>query len=552
MVIAGIFGVANHIYFNRNEPTKNTFYGALAILLLEPLGINVLNHTLCLSSTSTSSLISITRILLTYTSFYFALCTSIIIYRLSPFHPLAEVPGPAIARISKLYSIWIWLKGKRHLEHMKYHEQYGPVVRIAPNEISVIDMDSIRTVLGPGGLPKGQSYSSRRDERTEGSLLALTGEPRVKRRRLWARGMAPESIRNYEDLIRVHATKLLERLSERIYEKVDLGVWLNYFTFDFTVDMAFGDGSHMLQEAGDKDGMWDTMEHAAFQMEAISHVPWLANLGRDLSFLPKPALRIRDVGLELASNRAKLGSRIKDLWYHLSDDAGLEKEKPSLRAVISDGVLAIMAGADTTSAAMRHFFWMILAHPQYYKQLQEEVDATFPSEADALDSSKYCDMPFLNACLNESLRLLPPLPTGGLREVPHGSGGKVIGGFFIPEGTQVHVPPHSVHRNSSHFSPSPDEFLPARWLLSKSSDLKLLSHNTDAFIPFSFGPENCIGKNLARKEMMMTISLLMQKLDFRFADGFDWEAWPRKLKDYFVYSREPLMVMATPRASTVH
>ncbi|KAK7034585.1 hypothetical protein VNI00_012216 [Paramarasmius palmivorus] len=429
---------------------------------------------------------------------------------------------------------------------MQYHEQYGPIVRIAPNEISVIDMDSIRTVLGSGGLPKGKSYSSRRDERTVGSLLSLTGEPRVKRRRLWARGMAPESIRNYEDLIRKHATKLSQCLWEQADENIDLGVWLNYFTFDFTVDMAFGDGSYMLEQGGDKNGMWDTMEHAAFQMEAISHVPWLANLGRDLSCLPKPALRIRDVGLELATNRAKIGSRMKDLWYHLSDDEGLEKEKPSLPAVISDGVLAIMAGADTTSAAMRHFFWLILAHPDCYKRLQQEIDNTFPPEADALDSTKHPDMPFLNACLNEALRVLPPLPTGGLREVPQG--GKVIGGFFIPEGTQVHVPPHTVHRNPSHFFPEPENFVPTRWLGSDSTNIKRQAHNPDAFIPFSFGPENCIGKNLARKEMTMTISLLMQKLDFKFADGFDWENWPKKLKDYFVYSREPLMITATTRS----
>ncbi|KAF9256882.1 cytochrome P450 [Marasmius fiardii PR-910] len=524
--------LANHLVFNHQEPNKKTFYRTVALLISEPLLLYAFNYPF-LSCPGHLRLI-----VWSYITFFSVLSASIVLYRLSPFHPLADVPGPALAKVSKLYGIWIWLKGERHIRYKEMHEEYGPIVRIAPNEISVIDQDSMKAVLGPGGCIKGQAYSTRRDDRTEGSLLALTGEARIRRRRVWARGMSCEAIREYEPVVRQQASKLFERLYERTYKVVELGEWFNYFSFDFIVEVAFGSGSYMLNE-GDKTELWEAMDKFAYGIEFLSHVPWLLNFFRDLP-IPKPALRIRDLGLALATKRMQDGAKRKDLWYHLTDEAGLEKVKPSAGTVASDGVLAVMAGADTTSAALRNFFYLIVAHPEHYKRLQREIDSFYPPEADAMDSSKHNNLVYLNACINESLRLFPPLPTGGLREVP--KGGRAIGGYFIPEGTQIHVPHYAIHRNSESFH-CPDEFIPSRWLETDSSE----TTNSSAFLPFSFGPENCIGKNLARRVMMMLICLLMQNLEFRFADDFDWEEWPRKMKDYFVCSREPLNVFITPR-----
>ena len=75
-------------------------------------------------------------------------------------------------------------------------------------------------------------------------------------------------------------------------------------------------------------------------------------------------------------------------------------------------------------------------------------------------------------------------------------------------------------------------------------------HNTAAFIPFSFGPANCVGKNLAYQEMRTVVCMMMQRLDFRFADGYDPECWDRDLKDYFVSIKGKLPVVLTPRSSS--
>lgn len=108
--------------------------------------------------------------------FYAALASSIVLYRISPWHPLAEYPGPFFAKISKFYGFYMMSTGKNHILHKKLHEKYGPYVRIGewymlrkgcetdwywidvgPNEISMIDVSAISAVLGADGMPKGPS-----------------------------------------------------------------------------------------------------------------------------------------------------------------------------------------------------------------------------------------------------------------------------------------------------------------------------------------------------------------------------------------------------------
>ena len=99
---------------------------------------------------------------------------------------------------------------------------------------------------------------------------------------------------------------------------------------------------------------------------------------------------------------------------------------------------------------------------------------------------------------------------------------------------------YSLHRDPRYW-PSPDEFKPERWLTEQPGQ------NTAAFLPFSFGPSNCAGRHLARREMVTVMSALVRTFDMSFADGFDWEHWPDTLHDYFVSGRGPLLLQLRRR-----
>ncbi|KAJ7914832.1 cytochrome P450 [Mycena leptocephala] len=225
--------------------------------------------------------------------------------------------------------------------------------------------------------------------------------------------------------------------------------------------------------------------------------------------------RLRKFEVANAFRRSKSAATTKDLWYHFG---WLEKEKPALGDVVADGATAVIAGADTTASALSSLFFFLLSYPKYYEKLQEEVDSHFALGVDPLETSSHADMKFLNACISNDMFLATKHCVSilqSLKRTTTSSQGKVIAGLFIPEGTQVYVPPYSLHLDLRYFSPAPEKFMPERCIEPS------LRPNATAFIPFSYGPSNCVGRNLARQEMAMVTCLLLNRLDIQFAPGFD-------------------------------
>jgi benzoate 4-monooxygenase len=91
------------------------------------------------------------------------------------------------------------------------------------------------------------------------------------------------------------------------------------------------------------------------------------------------------------------------------------------------------------------------------------------------------DLPFLGACLNETLRLYSPVGIGLPRTVPD-SGIRISGEHFVG-GTTVGVPIYTIHRDESVWGADAEEFRPERWLQDDDSKTKVM----DAFKPFSDG-----------------------------------------------------------------
>jgi hypothetical protein len=119
-----------------------------------------------------------TAVPLAFTAYVGALLLFTLIYRLSPFHPLAKFPGPVIAKTSKWWGAYINARGDLHQYYKSLHDRYGDVVRIGwcsmtavcrclffihlsthplagPNELSIRDASLIHPILGQGGLSKG-------------------------------------------------------------------------------------------------------------------------------------------------------------------------------------------------------------------------------------------------------------------------------------------------------------------------------------------------------------------------------------------------------------
>ncbi|THH00159.1 hypothetical protein EW026_g2323 [Hermanssonia centrifuga] len=404
-------------------------------------------------------------------------------------------------------------------------------------------------VLGAKGLPRGPYYDTREHE--AGVSLDGLRDPALHtiRRKPWARGMNSTAMKYYEDLVRSQVGELARAFHQREGEKVDISAWMTFFGFSY--------GFGMLQNGRDVHGLSDLIERALTEAAWISHVPWSIPF---LGYIPGGSTsweEMKVAGEQAVKRRVDGGSIHPDLFHYLMDEDGVEPIKPSLETCAIDGQLAIIAGSDTAATALAHLWYFLLSQPQCFNRLRKEVDDAFPPGEDSLmDLARQGAMPYLNACINESLRLYPPVLTGLQRRVVSGTGGRMVGPHFVPDGTQVAAWAYSIHRDPKHFSPLPNAFWPDRWLSQEKFVLpsgEAISQDQviterDVFLPFSLGPMVCAGKNVAMTEMRAVVCAVMQQFDIEIADRSCVDSWEDDVHEIFVTSRGTLPVLLKSRS----
>jgi benzoate 4-monooxygenase len=164
------------------------------------------------------------------------------------------------------------------------------------------------------------------------------------------------------------------------------------------------------------------------------------------------------------------------------------------------------AGTDTTTAALTNMIYLLYKHPEALRRLREELDGAFgPGIVPTYEIASR--LPFLRACIEESLRLRPASSMGLPRVVP--KGGRMIAGRFFREGVTVSVPTYTLLRSESVFE-NPEVFKPQRWI---DGDKERMAK---AHFPFSTGPRACIGRNIAYYEQILVISTLVRNFSFDF------------------------------------
>ncbi|KAL5520950.1 hypothetical protein ACEPAF_2953 [Sanghuangporus sanghuang] len=490
-------------------------------------------------------------IVIAYGLFYAVLILSIVLYRISPLHPLAKYPGPVFLKASKLVGMCFALSGKQHVYFKSLRDKYGPFVRTGPNELLIADVEAIPSILGLDGMRKGPLWEASARPGTTPSISALRNiDLHNERRKLWNHGFTSASIKEFQPAVEIRVLELVEELSKRgspsSGEKenpLDLALWLSNFTHDFMGDMVFGGGLGLMQ-SGDGGEIRDIVEGNVKALGILGQIPWITSLVYKLSGVPEGQRNLQKFAFHRYVVRKEQGSTKRDLFHYITNEEGLEKVKVPQDQSMNNILTAVVGGADTASSVLSGLFFHLLSDPSAFDRLKEEVDSEFPvTEGEPFDAVRLARMLYLNACINEALRLQPPVPTMLQRSPLEGSGGKPVAGRFVPENTAVYVPPYVLHRDPRYFSPFPDSFIPERWI----EDSNKFTTNTSAFIPFSTGPSNCIGKNLAWLEMRMVVAAIVQKFDIRFVADYDPRKWDEELQDFMAMNVGKLPVALNPR-----
>lgn len=195
--------------------------------------------------------------------------------------------------------------------------------------------------------------------------------------------------------------------------------------------------------------------------------------------------------------------------------------------------------SSATATCLAATFFYLTRNLDILEKVTKEVRGAFKvKDVEAIKSGETLgSCKYLRACIDESMRMTPPVPGMLPRTVL--AGGITIDGFAIPEGVEVGVAAYALHHNQQYFTDSfvfnPDRFL------EKGA--------VEGFSPFSYGPRACIGKGIAYMELMITLARVVWLFDLKGVGGLGERRLGQgggkgeyKVEDFFVCHKEGPMV----------
>lgn len=364
-------------------------------------------------------------------------------------HPLAHFPGPPLWAASRIPHELGLARGRIIRDLATLHDKYGEVVRVSPNALSFIHPDAWKDIYArkPGVPPFPKNlrfYAEFLDFNDAHSLLTAGDADHARQRRVLSPGFSEKGIGDQEPVVQTHAALLTQRLRERIHDrptagKVDISLWLNWTTFDVIGDLVFGESFGCLQknELHPWVALFYGLERDATFITVARQFPWFNYIVERLltALFMEKLYSHRKFTIEKIDRRFRSGSDRADLINIILKQDGTKREM-SRDEIYSNAVLIILAGSETTSAAMAGCIYFLLQYPQVMHILKNEIHSRFARE-DEITFQALSSLTYLTAVLDESLRLYPPAPILQSRVAPNG--GAAVAGHFVPENVGIPI-----------------------------------------------------------------------------------------------------------------
>lgn len=464
------------------------------------------------------------------------------IYRLF-FHRLRHFPGPKSWALSKFAFMPTDVKGMRPRNIDAAHKKYGDIVRTGPRELSINAPTAIASIMGAkSSFWRGPWYvatAGARSPHVPRNLHSVVIESdHASRRKVWDAAFSAKALKGYESILIDNMDVMVQQLEQRSQrkEKVNIDDYCSFYSFDVMSQAGFA-GDFGLLKQGQLTPMIQALEDFMSFVQLAGNLPYLVEI---LGLLPNPIADFDKYMTKIVMERKARREAVPDIMGHLLHEVETEKGRSSKRAdaeATADARLIIVAGSDTSSTTMGIATFFLMENPTILADLRKELLDVFGDDPALLTDfarldDKHC--PLLNAVINESLRIFPPVPTGLQRESTSAAVVDVNGTrTVIPANTIVTFPIWSLHRDARNFSPEPLKFRPERWLHPEREE----RFNKAAFTPFSFGKTSCVGKVLAYMELRLVIANLVRRFDFVPTANYDAKKFQDGLVDAFVTKR---------------
>ncbi|KAL4863043.1 hypothetical protein BDV12DRAFT_189956 [Aspergillus spectabilis] len=329
---------------------------------------------------------------------------------------------------------------------------------------------------------------------------------------------------------------------------LNVSKWFEWLTFDIIGELTFGESfnatrdnkSHpwvsILLDATYSGSIFNLRKRLAFVGPLLRWMPYISSTARAAveSITQHSAMTLAKTRkrIEAGPTRSSAtGNRapVDDFLEHAIRAGAMSDTELANQAMVM-----LTAGAETSATALTAVLWYLSQPAQAHclARLRVEVRAAFASPADATGDAT-ARLPYLNAVLEETMRLFPPSPVGPPRVTPEG--GESVDSTFVPSGVYVSADVWTIHRDARTVGEHPEKFEPERWCDAPKKPYTVL---------FSIGPRMCIGVTLAWVKMRIALAKAVLAFDWELADGNgDWVEEAR-LKQ--LWKKPPLMMHFRP------
>ncbi|KAF7340390.1 hypothetical protein MVEN_01958500 [Mycena venus] len=434
------------------------------------------------------------------------------------FSPLSRIPGPWYMATS---DFWLSTHLMRFKQTSTIHELfqiYGPVVRVGPNKVAFCDLAGMRDVYLHHKFPKNPAlYDNFKIAGVDQSLTLFENTSHAARRR----AVGPHytaNVPSFQPVMHKVILQLLDSL-EAIdgRQPVDCLHLLRCYMVDIVVFSCFGyelgavqkwtthEPDHLSDAITDfpKAGILSSF-FPPFVWNILSQIPnarW-KRFTRATKILKEfVAYRIREMQeMHDGKESADPSTLVERLLQHKDSST---QEGLTLDSVVAETVSHFIAGSETSSTTLSYLLWE-LCSGDVSQTLRAEIDVAMPDPREIPDLALLQELPYLNAFVQEGLRLHGAVPSLLERVVLPGSDFQLME-YALPPKTIIGTQAWSVHRVPDVF-PSPDIFMPERWL----SDEPNVSMRVVHTMPFGLGTRACSGQPLAQAALRIAVAALVR------------------------------------------
>ncbi|KAK3318700.1 cytochrome P450 [Apodospora peruviana] len=446
------------------------------------------------------------------------------------YHPLSKYPGPKLAAMTDLWWARAMVSGRYPWIIEAVIKRYGPVVRIAPNELVFLTPQAAKDIylsqeksmelfvlVGYDALDTGDGGIANETDPVRHRAIAKKLAPAFSTRNLKAK----------EAPIYKHIDLFVQRMREHGGEGkgAEMRRWCDWLGLDLSADLTYGVDmgqmrnlkDSMLLTAAMKMNLVVTMSTITRKIPLLTPLTYLCIPPSILFLMPK---LIRNNSQDVKDRIARRGKTDHlDYFEHLipadADDKtgaalphGTKKELYTIENIAAQ---LMLAGWQPVAGQFYALLLFLLGEATAYKTLVEEIrGAAAFKRYDDITLEAVGELKYLHACVQESLRLHPETGDG----LPRVSPGAVIDGSYVPPGVVCQIAYFAAHRSERYFT-DPLMFRPERWLKPDHPryDARYKDDDLRASRPFSQGPRGCPGGAIASAVVRLFTARVLWEFD---------------------------------------